>query len=495
MDLAVTLDDNSGVPLHRQLHEELRRSILSGRLPARSRIPSTRALALSLGVSRTTVTQCYEDLISEGYLQAAIGSGTFICQHLPEELLRAEPVRCSPKLTPPQKQPLRLSAYGNRAHNSARPERRRPDAKLSFGHWRPAFKQLPLRHWRRLVSRHSRSNGRAVFDYSEDSLGFEPLREAIAAYLSRSRAVQCEPGQVLICSGAQRAVDLITRVLIDPGDAVAMEDPGYLGARQVFMAQGADLLPVRVDESGIVVKELHKNSNSNIKLVYVSPSHQFPTGILLSLSRRLELLAWAAQQNAFIIEDDYDSEYRYGGRPVPALQGLDQNESVIYVGTFSKVLFPSLRLGYLVAPPRLVEILARAKWLVDRQSPLIEQYALTDFINEGHLERHIRRMRTLYDRRRNALVDAFSDYLPSRVSILGENAGMHLMARLRTELCDQELIARAAGRGVEIVTARPYYLRSKYQGEFIFGYSNLSEGRIREGIRKLSQVLNLIDDF
>ena len=495
MDLAVTLDDNSGVPLHRQLHEELRRSILSGRLPARSRIPSTRALALSLGVSRTTVTQCYEDLISEGYLQAAIGSGTFICQHLPEELLRAEPVRRSPKLTPPLKQPLRLSAYGNRAHNSARPERRRQDAKLSFGHWRPAFKQLPLRHWRRLVSRHSRSNGRAVFDYSEDSLGFEPLREAIAAYLSRSRAVQCEPGQVLICSGAQRAVDLITRVLIDPGDAVAMEDPGYLGARQVFMAQGADLLPVRVDESGIVVKELHKNSNSNIKLVYVSPSHQFPTGILLSLSRRLELLAWAAQQNAFIIEDDYDSEYRYGGRPVPALQGLDQNESVIYVGTFSKVLFPSLRLGYLVAPPRLVEILARAKWLVDRQSPLIEQYALTDFINEGHLERHIRRMRTLYDRRRNALVDAFSDYLPSRVSILGENAGMHLMARLRTELCDQELIARAAERGVEIVTARPYYLRSKYQGEFIFGYSNLSEARIREGIRKLSQVLNLIDDF
>src|SRR5207248_2018921 len=261
---------------------------------------------------------------------------------------------------------------------------------------------------------------------------------------------QCEPGQVLICSGAQRAVDLITRVLIDPGDAVAVEDPGYLGARQVFMAQGADLLPVRVDESGIVVKELHKNSTSNIKLVYVSPSHQFPTGTLLSLSRRLELLAWAGQQNAFIIEDDYDSEYRYGGRPVPALQGLDEGERVIYVGTFSKVLFPSLRLGFMVLPQSLVDPIARAKWLTDRQSPLIEQCALADFINEGHLERHIRRMRTLYAQRRQALVNAFDKYLNGRVTMLGDDAGMHLMVRFTTQLNEQELIDRAAIRGVEL---------------------------------------------
>ena len=490
MDLTVILDDRSELPLHRQLHEELRRSILSGRLLPGSRVPSTRALARSLGVSRTTVTQCYEDLISEGYLQAAIGSGTFICHHLPEELLKAEPVKRPPKLSLPRKQSLRLSAYGDRAVNAALPERRSPDAKISFRHWRPAFDQLPLRHWRRLVSRHSRSNGSAVFDYTEDSFGFHALREAIAGYLGRSRAVRCEPGQVFVFSGAQRAVDLMTRVLVDPGDAVAMEDPGYLGARQVFMSQGTELLPVRVDESGLVVRELKGASHSNVKLVYVSPSHQFPTGVLLSLSRRLELLAWAAQQNAFIIEDDYDSEYRYGGRPVPALQGLDQNESVIYVGTFSKVLFPSLRLGYLVAPLRLVDAFGRAKWLVDRQSPLIEQYALTDFIKEGHLERHIRRMRTLYDSRRKALVDAFSDYLPNRVSILGDNAGMHVMARLRTDIDDQELIARAAQRSVEIVTARPYYVRARYQNEFIFGYSNLSELRIREGIRKLADVLN-----
>lgn len=488
MDLTVTLDDKSEVPLHRQLQEELRQSILSGRLSPGNRLPSTRALARSLGVSRTTVTQCYEDLISEGYLQAAIGSGTFICQHLPDELLRTESVERSARQSSPRRQ-LRLSTYGNRAFKSLQPERRSANARVSFRHWRPAFDQLPLRHWRRLVLRHFRSNSGAVFDYTDDPFGFAPLREAIANYLGRSRAVRCEPSQVFICSGAQRAVDLVTRVLIDPGDRVAMEDPGYLGARQVFEAQGAELVPVRVDESGIVVGELKENPTSAIRLVYVSPSHQFPTGVLLSISRRLELLAWAARQNAFIIEDDYDSEYRYAGRPVPALQGLDQNDSVIYVGTFSKVLFPSLRLGYFVVPKSLVETLARAKWLVDRQSPLIEQYALTDFINEGHLERHIRRMRTFYDGRRKALVNAFSEYMPNRVSILGDSAGMHLMARLRTDLGDQDLIARAAQRGVEIVSARSYYLRSKYQGEFIFGYSNLSEHRIREGIRKLADVL------
>jgi GntR family transcriptional regulator/MocR family aminotransferase len=489
MDLAVTLDDKSEVPLHRQLHEELRRSILSGRLSPGSRVPSTRALAQSLGVSRTTVTQCYEDLISEGYLQAAIGSGTFICEHLPEKLLKAEPIKQSSKLVLPPKQSLRLSAYGDRVLNSAQPENRSAEPTVSFKHWRPAFDQLPLRQWRRLVSRHSRSNGPVIFDYSDDSLGFEPLREAIAAYLARSRAVRCEPNQVFICSGAQRAVDLITRVLIEPGDSIAMEDPGYLGARQIFVSQGAELLPARVDESGIIVEELKARATSKAKLVYVSPSHQFPTGVLLSLSRRLALLAWAAQQNAFIIEDDYDSEYRYGGRPVPALQGLDQNGCVIYVGTFSKVLFPSLRLGYLIAPLRLLETLARAKWLVDRQSPLIEQYALADFISEGHLERHIRRMRTLYERRRKALVDAFSEYLPNRVSILGDNAGMHLMARFRSDFDDTELIDRAARRGVEIVSARPYYLRAKYSNEFIFGYSNLGERKIREGVRKLSHAL------
>ena len=488
MDIALRFDNHRERSLRRQLYEELRGAILGGRLSAGCRVPSTRALAESLGISRTTVTECYEDLISEGYLHAKIGSGTFVCDDLPEKLLKVAPSPTSNSVAKQTRLPARLSAYGKRVLEMplGDAEGQMP---LNFAHWRPAFDHLPLRAWRRLITRHIHPAEATNFDYSEDPLGHQPLRDAIARYLAKSRAVRCEPSQVIICAGAQGAMDLITRVLVDPQDEVAIEDPGYLGARNIFAAQGAKLLPVRLDESGLNVDELKSKSSSKTRFVYVSPSHQFPTGVLLSLSRRLELLSWAHEQNAFVIEDDYDSEYRYRGRPVPALQGLDQNERVIYVGTFSKVLFPSLRLGYMVIPGSLVDSLARAKRLTDRQSPLIEQCALTDFINEGHLERHIRRMRTLYGQRRQALVDALSVHLSGRASIVGDEAGMHLMVRLKTALTDSQLIARAAKRGVELVSARPYYLQAKYNDEFIFGYSNLTERQIITGVKKLSGVL------
>lgn len=486
MDIALRFDKQS--ELRRQLYEELRGAILAGRLSHGCRLPSTRALAQSLSISRTTVTECYEDLISEGYLHAKIGSGTFVCDDLPEQLLKVTPSPASNRVAKQTRLPSRLSSYGKRVLEMPLGEAE-GQMPLNFAHWRPAFDHLPFRTWRRLIARHIHATEATNFDYSEDPLGHQPLREAIARYLAKSRAVRCEPSQVIICAGAQGAMDLITRVLVDPQDEVAIEDPGYLGARNIFAAQGAKLLPVRLDESGLNVDELKSQSSSKTRFVYVSPSHQFPTGVLLSLSRRLELLAWAHEQHAFVIEDDYDSEYRYRGRPVPALQGLDQNERVIYVGTFSKVLFPSLRLGYMVIPGSLVESLSRAKRLTDRQSPLIEQCALTDFINEGHLERHIRRMRTLYGQRRQALVDALSVHLNGRAWIVGDEAGMHLMARLKTALTDSRLIARAAKRGVELISARPYYLQARYNGEFIFGYSNLTERQIITGVKKLSLVL------
>ncbi|MCI0524093.1 MAG: PLP-dependent aminotransferase family protein, partial [Acidobacteria bacterium] len=293
---------------------------------------------------------------------------------------------------------------------------------------------------------------------------------------------------------SQQALDLITKILIDRGDRVALENPGYLGARRAFLAQGAKLLPAPVDESGIMVEKLpaksQAKSKDGVKLVYVTPSHQFPTGATLSLPRRLDLLAWAEKNGAMIVEDDYDSEFRYGSRPIPALQGLSNSDSVIYVGTFSKVLFPALRVGYVVAPPPLARVFARAKWLADRQTPMIEQRVLTDFINEGHLERHLRRMRTLYEKRRQALVRALETHFADRVTILGENAGMHLMIKLRSRLGDEEVVERARGCGVGIVSARLYYLGGVRRDEFVLGYAALSERRIQEGIRRLAGIVN-----
>lgn len=329
-----------------------------------------------------------------------------------------------------------------------------------------------------------------MFDYASDSAGYQPLREAIARYLVQSRAVQCDADQVIIVSGSQQALDLVTRVLVDRGDEVAIENPGYLDARRIFLAQGAKLSPIPVDESGVVVEHLSTRSAAHIKLIYVTPSHQFPTGAVLSLPRRLELLAWATQAGAMIIEDDYDSEFRYGGRPIPALQGLDQGNSVIYIGTFSKVLFPALRVGYLVVPKALVRVLANAKRLTDRHAPLLEQQVLTDFINEGYLERHIRRMRTLYDQRRQTLMEALLLQVGKQVTILGENAGMHLMIRLDTPLSDEEIIGKAAQLGLDLVNAESYYLEGTGRGEFVIGYADLSLEEITQGVQRLAQVLS-----
>ena len=484
MDLAIALDNNTAIPLHQQLYEELRRAILSGRLLPRQRIPSTRSLAKSLGISRTTVTSCYEQLLSEGYLETIVGSGTYVCAQLPDDLLHSTPVESVQKTV----SPIQLSKYAARLADMDTSLMSEPDLQISFRYGRPAFDHFPMQIWRKLLSRHCRENS-TWLDYATDALGYKPLREAIARYLSRSRAVQCEPEQVIITNGTQQALYLIMRLLIELGDAIALEDPGYLSARRIFLSQGAKLLPIRVDESGLVVKDLAKYANESIKLVYVTPSHQFPTGAILSLPRRLELLAWAQQNSAMIIEDDYDSEYRYGDRPIPALQGLAQTDLVLYIGTFSKVLFPSLRIGYLVLPQSFISLFARAKWLSDRSLPSLEQQVLTDFIEQGHLESHIRKMRSLYDLRRQALVQGLKANFGEKAKILGEKAGLHLMVRLQTHLTDEEIIQRAARVGVGMMSAQPSYLNANCAGEFIFGYSELRQEQIQQGISRLAQVL------
>jgi len=378
MALAISIEPASPIAIHRQIYEAWQRGILSGRFAAGDRLPSTRELAVTLAVSRSTVTQAYEQLISEGYLQATRGSGTFVCRELPDRSLRTQ---LAVKLTPHLAVPPPLSRYGSGLSDDYPDEPCRAGF-VCFSRWGPDLVQFPWMLWRRTLSRHLRQIRRDVFDYAQQVEGYEPLRREIAAYVSRSRAVNCTPSQVIVVNGSQQGLDLCARLLFERGDKVAMENPGYPGAIHTFSAHGASLQPVAVDHDGLICGDLGRSA----RVVYVTPSHQYPTGVAMSLNRRLELLAWARRQAAVIIEDDYDSEYRYSGSPLPALQGLAQEVPVVYCGTFSKVMFPGLRIGYLIVPDNLVATFTRAKRLADNYTPILEQIALRDFM-AGHNQR------------------------------------------------------------------------------------------------------------
>ena len=484
MDFAAVLDPSAPVPLQRQLYEQWRGAVLSGRFAPGARVPSTRELARSLRVSRTTVTQAYEQLIAEGYLEAAHGSGTYVCAALPEEMLRPAPSSARSSTANGNVLRLRLSRYGRELRERPGYFRDHPRGMISFTNWLPDLHHFPVQLWARLVARAARHADLASFDYDSRSLGYAPLRREIARYLAVSRAVRCEPDQVIVCNGSQQALDLAARILIDAGDSIAVEDPGYLGARQIFLSHAARLQPIPVDADGLVTNCLRR---LRPRLVYVTPSHQFPAGASMTLARRLELIEWARSSGAVILEDDYDSEYRFDGRPSPSLQGLSAGAPVLYLGTFSKVLFPGLRLGYMVAPRNLVPVLERAKWIADRQCPILEQAVLTSFLAEGHLERHIRRMRVIYGRRRDVLEEALVEEFGDRVRILGARAGMHLMAELETQFSEEELVKRARAEGVVVAGARSYYLSPAKECRLVLGYAPVGERALREGVLRLKR--------
>jgi GntR family transcriptional regulator/MocR family aminotransferase len=489
MDVSLVLDPASSTPLHQQLYTEIRSAILVGRFSAAEKLPSSRALAQSLSVSRMTVTECYGQLIAEGYLEPRRGSGTYVCSILPELAFSPASRGKRSRSTTAPDGPIRLSRYGIELQTHLSKRNGPAKTLLRLDYLGPDVSNFPTRLWSRLLARHSRNAKRELFEYAPDSRGHQPLREAIAHYLRKARAVRCDAEQVILVSGSQQAVDLSARVLLNDGDAVAIENPGYLAAARVFSAQGATLSPVDVDEEGMVVAKLDSLKSKPPKLVYVTPSHQFPTGASLSLARRLALLKWARQHGSVIFEDDYDSEYRYSGRPLPSLQGMASGVPVLYVGTFSKTLFPGLRIGYAVVPKSLIRVFARAKFLSDRQGPSIEQYALTDFLNEGHYERHIRRMRQLYGRRRGVLADALSKHFGEAVTIRGDNSGMHLYAEFTLNISEQEAFTRAikAGLRLERVHRFDEAERSRStRSAFIFGFARLSERTIRDGVARLA---------
>jgi GntR family transcriptional regulator/MocR family aminotransferase len=501
MNLLINLDPASSAPLQQQLYDEFRRLILTGGLTPGQRVPSTRELSKSLGVSRTTVTASYDYLLSEGYLESATGSGTYVSRKLPDELLRASMAEAAVLESQPEipvdkignrKILERLSWYGSSLETRGWMVFSGQESEYEFSFGRPDFDHFPMREWLQLISQHARKKRLSVLDYPGRSQGYLPLREALSEYLGRSRALQASADQIIVVNGSQQAIDLVTRVLIDRGDAAAIEEPGYLGAQRALIAQGAGIVPVPVDHHGLRVEELKRKaaeSERPVKLVYVTPSHQFPTGVVLSLPRRLELLSWAARTKTFIVEDDYDSEFRYKGRPIPALAGLDQNGSVIYIGTFSKVLMPSLRLGYLVVPPDMVRVFARAKWVADRHSPLLEQQALTDFIRQGHLERHIRKMRSLYEKKRQLVLETIGELFGSNAQVLGDNAGINVLVRFNTALEDPEIEKRARQRGIGVTSTRHEYLTTARQGEFLLNYGGMTESQLRYALGVLAEIV------
>lgn len=522
-------------PLHRQAYRALRSAILEGRLRAGERLASSRALARELGVSRNTILQAYEQLVAEGYAATRAGSGTYVAEVLPRSAgRRAERAmpngmgpraregasgrteRPTPKGDEPRSPALatarsrdlqrvrratakgsepRLSALGERIARTVPRGRAswslpRESLRCDFRYGEPAYADLPLAAWARVLGRRARRLSVKRLAYQAPG-GAAELREALAGYLARARGVVCEPEQIVVTQGTQQAIDLCARLLVDPGDRVVLEEPHYTGFSYGFAAAGAELVPVPADEHGLQVEALARLRG--VRVACVTPSHQFPAGGVLSLPRRLALLAWAAERGVYVLEDDYDGEFRFEGRPLECLQSLDRDGRVLYLGTASKLMFPALRIGWVVAPPELVAPLEDLKAVADTGTPTLEQLAFADFIREGHLERHVRRARLRHAARRRALLEAVERELGGRAEVVGSAAGLHVLLRLPGVAARDVPRLRAAcrARDVGVYPAAPFYSRPPARAELLLGYASLSESEIRTGIRALRDALDL----
>ena len=478
------LDPDMPVPLHQQLYQAVRGAILRGQLASGTRLPATRELARELGVARNTVMNAYEQLLAEGYLEGRSGSGTYVNRVLPAEMLQVQSTH-SPPLQQGQGRTLsRRGALLSATPASASRDSGKP---IAFRPGLPALDTFPFDRWARLMARHWRQPPIDLLSYGSPA-GYQPLREALAEHLRAVRGVRCAPDQVIVVSGSQQGLDLAARVLLDPGDAVWLEDPGYMGARGALTSAGAKIVPVPVDAEGLDVRAAIARSPT-ARLAYVTPSHQFPLGVTMSLPRRLALLDWAHRAGAWVLEDDYDSEYRYTGRPLPALQGLDGDNRTVYLGTLSKTLFPSLRLGYVVVPADLVPAFVAAKALADRHAPTVEQAVLADFIVAGDFDGHIRRTRKLYAERQAALVDAAAKHLTGLLDVRPAEAGMHLVGYLPQGIDDRAIARQAAAGGVEAPPLSAYALAPQPLKGLMLGYAAFSHAEIESGIRRLAAVL------
>ena len=464
----------AGVPLHRWLYAELRRAVVEGRLRPGARLPSSRSLARQQGISRATVVAVFEQLGFEGYLACRTGSGTVVAGELPDRFVLAGK---SGKAARPAA-PGALQARADTA-----PERPRV-----FQVCEPPADAFPLKLWAQLTARRFKLGGHGLLAKG-DPRGYAPLRAAIAAYLGTARSVNCGAEQIVIVSGTQQALDLVARLLVRPGDPVWMENPGYPGAAEAFLQAGARLVPIAVDEAGMEIATAMRRGPAP-RLVYVTPAHQFPLGGALALPRRLALLELARRHEFHVFEDDYDGEYRYDVRPLGSLQGQDTGGRVIYAGSFNKLLFSSLRLGFVVLPEELVEPFLALRDRADRYPPTLEQAVLADFFTEGAFERHIRTSRAVCLERRDALLAAAHRHLRGRLDLQPCPAGFHGVGWLAAGRTDAEAVTRAAAHGVKVMPLSEFYFEKPRRDGLLLGYAATKPAAIKAGIERLARALD-----
>lgn len=487
-ELFVPLSD--GESLQAQLYRRLRQGIVSGEFAAGTRLPSTRTLASRLRISRTTTQIVYDQLGAEGYLETRTGSGTFVCKS-------AEPIVRIALRRPSVARPVSLSRHARRiARTRGRWSELAAGAPRQPIHFHPGVpdtRLFPHRAWSRLVAECVPAPGPFARDHPH-VLGAPELRQVLARHLATTRGVQCDPEQIVIVSGTHQGLGLLTRIVADPGDLAVVEDPCYLGAAAVLAAEGLRVVPIRVDQHGLDTTALQRLRSGKPRLVYVTPSHHFPTGVAMSYPRRRTLLGWAKSQGATIFEEDYHAEFRVHGRPIESLYALDDAGCVVHAGTFAKSMAPSIRIGYLVLPRALIEPVSHAKWLSDFGASPLEQVALARFIGRGDFARHLRRCRTTYWKRREVLLSAARKHLP-QAQLRGDDAGLHMLADF-TELparATQALLQAAAREGVGVTSAHIFYATPPRHAQLLLGYACLDEQEIESGVRRLARALRTLE--
>lgn len=477
--MLIQLSSENGLPLYQQVYVAIRQAITRQHIAQGYRMPASRELAKQLSVSRNTINNAYTQLCAEGFLESVQGSGYFVAEHIAHTV---------PPNTQSTQQKTPAFGFSKRGAYLVRPTRPVPTSKNpAFQPGLPDLEQFPFSQWRQCLNRIQQSREPELLKYSDQG-GYYPLKQALQQYLQQARGVNCAAEQIIIVNGSQAGLDLVSRLLLDTNDTVAMEDPGYLGARDAFLAASAKLIPIPVDGEGLNTDILERKRRA-IKLVYTTPSYQFPMGTTLSLTRRLHLLQWANKNDAFILEDDYDSEFRYRERPLSSLQGLDESGRVIYMGTLSKVLFPALRLGYLVVPPNMAEGFAKALRKTGQDAPLQLQAALSLFIENGFFETHIRRMRKSYSEKQQKLVACCQKHLGDMLEVKITSAGMQLPALFKKPINENTLLSLSQSADIVLSTLSRYCLSEEKLAGVYLGYAGIPLDDIENNILRLKEIL------